>query len=129
MCIVYEKNKRVHRQVLSWYIRPRRLGHYLMFSRVLLPMGPGQVTGTRYNFSKTTRKMPKSALPARTPVWAPALAVRAVGIKTSAGAEEGRESGVFSGTEPGDAAEDDFVHAGEESEEELTQEDYVWVID
>ena len=102
-----------------------------MFSRVLLPMGPGQVTGTRYNFAKATRKMSKSALPARTPVWAPALAVRPVGIKTSsAGQGEGGQPGVFSGTEPGDAAEEeDFVHAGAESEEELTQEDYVWVTD
>lgn len=99
-----------------------------MFSRVLLPMGPTQVTGTRYNFAKTTRKMPKSALPARTPVWTPALAVRPVGMKTTnAGADEGGQPGVFSGAEPGDAAEDDFVHAGAESEEELTQEDYVWV--
>ena len=100
-----------------------------MFSRVLLPMGPGQVNGTRYNFAKATRKMPKSALPAKTPVWAPALAVRPVGVKTTS-AGEGGQPGVFSGAEPGDAAaEDDFVHAGAESEEELTQEDYVWVTD
>ena len=97
-----------------------------MFSRVLLPMGPGQITGTRYNFAKATRKMPKSALPARTPVWAPALAVRPMGKQTTdTGEGGGKQPGVFSGTEPGDAAaEEDFVDAGAESEEE---EDYVWV--
>ena len=99
-----------------------------MFSRVLLPMGPGQVSGTRYNFAKATRKMPKSALPAKTPVWAPALAVRPMGKQTT-GADEGggkgSQPGVFSGTEPADAAAgEDFVDAGVESEEE---EDYVWV--
>jgi hypothetical protein len=97
-----------------------------MFSRVLLPMGPGQITGTRYNSAKATRKMPKSALPARTPVWAPALAVRPMGKQTNdTGEGGGKQPGVFSGTERGDAAaEEDFVDAGAESEEE---EDYVWV--
>ena len=82
-------------------------------------MSPAQVPGTRYNFAKATRKLPKSAAA----TWTPAASVRPVGSKAKVCADTSNKTGVRSGTEPGDTVEDDFVHAGAESEDE----DYVWV--
>ena len=89
----------------------------LMFSRVLMPLGQSNFVPPRPSLVKSNRKLAKSSLPARTPVWAPAMSARV--------ATDARREKISKDSPPKDD-EDDFVHA-ELVAEERDEEDYVWV--
>tara|TARA_X000000368_G_scaffold359700_1_gene303153 strand:- start:4898 stop:5170 length:273 start_codon:yes stop_codon:yes gene_type:complete len=88
-----------------------------MFSRVLMPLGQSNFVPPRPSLVKSNRKLNKSSLPARTPVWSPALSGRV--------ANDVRREKTEEDNSPKDD-EDDFVHA-ELVVEERDEEDYVWV--
>lgn len=99
------------------YMQSRFLLPSLMFSRVLMPLGQSNFVPPRPSLVKSNRKLAKSSLPARTPVWAPAMSARVT--------PDARREKISEDSPPKDD-EDDFVHA-ELVVEERDEEDYVWV--